>query len=81
MYCSHCRNEVINDKEIRQIIREELMHLDPDVANSMLTQLTMRLGRSIRTQGAMRHYEVKHCQDTTITSNDDDDNEVAHDEY
>ena len=70
MQCPHCYNEI---KEIRQIIREELMHLDPDVANSMLTQLTTRLGRSIRMQGAMRTYEVKHCAS--------DDNEVVQDEY
>ena len=35
------------------------MHLDPDVANSMLAQLTMRLGRSIQAQSGWRGYEVK----------------------
>jgi hypothetical protein len=44
---------------LRKLIREELMHLDPAVANSMLTQLTARLGRSIQAQGAWRSYEVK----------------------
>jgi hypothetical protein len=45
---------------LRKLIREELMHLDPAVANSMLDQLATRLGRlSVRSQGAWRSYEVK----------------------
>lgn len=44
---------------LRKLIREELMHLDPAVANSMLTQLATRLGRSIQAQGTWRSYEVK----------------------
>lgn len=36
---------------LRQLIREELMHLDPDVA--------IRIGRSIRAQAGLREYEVK----------------------
>ena len=59
MHCPHCHQDSINEQEIRQRIREELMHLDPDVANSMLAQLTMRLGRSIQAQSGWRGYEVK----------------------
>ena len=73
MQCPYCDNKIDNTQEMRQIIREELMRLDPDVANSILTQLTTRLGRSMRMQGAMRQYEVKHCVS--------DDNEVLRDEY
>lgn len=44
---------------LRQLIREELMHLDPVVANSMFGQLTTRLGRSIQAQNGWRSYEVR----------------------
>jgi hypothetical protein len=53
------------------------MHLDPDVANSILTQLTTRLGRSIRAQGAMRQYEVK----TLPFIEEAEPTEVIKDEY
>lgn len=46
------------------------MHLDPDVANSMLNQLTVRIGRSIRAQNPWRCHEVKASE-----------NEVIQDEY
>jgi len=59
MHCPHCHQDIINEQEIRQRIREELMHLDPDVANSVLAQLTMRLGRSIQAQGTWRRHEIK----------------------
>jgi len=59
MHCPHCHQDIINEQEIRQRIREELMHLDPDVANSVLAQLTMRLGRSIQAQSGWRRHEVK----------------------
>ena len=59
MHCPHCHHEVVNDQDIRQHIREELMHLDPDIANSMLTQLATRLGMSMRVQSGWRDHEVK----------------------
>jgi hypothetical protein len=77
MHCPHCHHEVINDQDIKQHIREELMHLDPDVANSMITQLATRLGMSVRAQGSQaswRHYEVKAKQ---LPEN----SEVVQDEY
>lgn len=59
MHCPHCHQDIINEQEIRQRIREELMHLDPDVANTMITQLATRLGMSMRVQSEWRGYEVK----------------------
>jgi hypothetical protein len=65
MHCPHCHNEVNNNEEIRQIINDELRHLSPDVANSMLDQLATRVGRRAMLSGAFRGYE----------------NEVLRDEY
>jgi len=48
------------EKLLRQIIREELRHLEPDVANSLLEQLVTRLGRQARIQERYSpDYEVK----------------------
>ncbi|OLD64086.1 MAG: hypothetical protein AUF65_00480 [Chloroflexi bacterium 13_1_20CM_50_12] len=59
MHCPHCHNEIINNQEIRQTIKEELMHLDPDVANSLANQVIARLGNHMRMQGSFRAYETK----------------------
>ena len=69
MHCPHCLQDIDNTQEIRKHIREELMHLDPGVANAMLNQLTVRLGMSLRAQGWQR-YEVK-----------SEKSEVVQDEY
>lgn len=73
MHCPHCNEDTGNTQDIKQIIKEELMHLDPDVANSMVNQLTVRLGMSLRSQGWQR-YEVK-------AKSLPENSEVAHDEY
>ena len=59
MHCPHCHNEIMNHQEIRQIIKEELMHLDADVVNNLADQVAIRIAGSIRSQGYFRAYETK----------------------
>ena len=53
----------MNNQEIRQIIKEELAHLDPDAASDLTNQVAARIAGSIRTQGYYRTYETKKGQD------------------
>lgn len=80
MHCPHCHNNLINNEEIRQIINDELRHLSPDVANSMLDQLATRVGRRAMLSNAFTGYEVKQRQGVAMASRGDD-SEVLRDEY
>jgi len=58
MFCCNCGQE-IGEAYIKRLIREELAHLDPDVANKLTDQVATRLGSRVRMQGQVRTYEVK----------------------
>ena len=59
MHCPHCHNEVMDCQEIRRIIREELTHLDADVANSLTDRVLTIIGNRTRNQGSFRSWETK----------------------
>lgn len=62
MFCCNCGQE-IGESYIKKLIREELSHLDPDVANKLTDQVATRLGNRVRMQGQVRTYEAKQSQE------------------
>jgi len=49
-------------EEIQRIVRQELTHLDADVAARLTAQITSQISRTMRTQGTWRTIETKQSQ-------------------
>lgn len=62
MHCPHCHHEIMDYEEIQRIVRQELMHLDADVAARLTAQITSQISRTMRAQGTWRTIETKQGQ-------------------